>query len=235
MTAIQTEGQSLNPSAIVSLFTLDTTKLGGPLLRFCQGTETHGSVKFGGQTYEAVDVEFNGLETSGVGALPTPTITFGNSSGIVQMLVNTYGDMLGCKLYRVRTFAKFLDDQAEADPEAFYGPDIFQVERKTAETDTAVSWELSAAIDQEGRMLPARVIVRDTCLWRYRIWNEGTRSWDYSNAQCPYVGNKYFDINDQPVTSPVDDQPSRRLSCCKARFGANNPLPFGGFPGVARN
>lgn len=235
MPTIQSEGQSLEPSAIVSLFTLDTTSLGGPLLRFTQGKETNGPVKFAGQVYEAVDVEFTGLETSGVGALPQPKITFSNTSGIVQMLVNTYGDMLGCRLYRIRTFARFLDDAADADPEAFYGPDIFQVERKSSENSTAVTWDLSAGIDQEGRMLPARVIVRETCLWRYRYWNPDTLTWDYSNAQCPYVGNQYFDVNDNPVASPADDKPSRRLSCCRARFGRNSPLPFGGFPGIARS
>lgn len=235
MPTIQSEGQSLQPSAIVSLFTLDTTPLGGPLLRFTQGKKTSGSVVFGGQTYEAVDVEFKGLETSGVGALPTPEITFSNTSGIMQMLVNTYGDMLGCKLYRIRTFAKFLDGEADADPEAFYGPDVYQVQRKTSETAQAVTWELSATIDQEGRMLPARVIVRDTCLWRYRYWNQDLSQWDYSKAQCPYVGTNYFDVNDQPVASPAEDVPSRRLSCCKTRFGANAPLPFGGFPGIMRS
>ena len=30
------------------------------------------------------------------------------------------------------------------------------------------------------------------------------------------------------------DRCGKRLSSCKLRFGANNPLPFGGFPGVSR-
>ena len=49
-----------------------------------------------------------------------------------------------------------------------------------------------------------------------------------------YTGGRYFDINDNEVSDPALDYPSRRLGCCHARFGKNNPLPFGGFPRVQR-
>ena len=32
--------------------------------------------------------------------------------------------------------------------------------------------------------------------------------------------------------NPADDVCGKRLSSCKARFGATNSLPFGGFPGL---
>lgn len=34
------------------------------------------------------------------------------------------------------------------------------------------------------------------------------------------------------TVNPADDVCGKRLSSCKARFGANNELPFGGFPGL---
>ena len=234
MTTIQAVAQSLAPDAIVSLFTLDTTSVGGPVLRFVQGREVDGPVLYGGLEYQPVDCEFKGLEASGIGALPTPSITVANSDGIFQAIINTWGDVLGCTLYRVRTFARFLDNGSEPDPAAFFGPDTFRVERKANENSVFIEWELSAAIDQEGKKLPGRQVVRDTCLWRYRAWNAASGTFDYSKALCPYTGSKYFDINDQEVTDPALDVPSRRLGCCEARFGVGNPLPFGGFPGVAR-
>jgi len=232
--SLQSEAQSLSPSGIISLFTVDASSMNGPLMHFVQGSDSDGPVVFNGVEYQPIDVEFSGLETSGAGALPTPTIRISNVDGMAQALVSTFGELLGCTMYRVRTYKRFLDGQPDADPEAFYGPDIFRFERKTSENGVYIEWELSASIDQEGKMLPGRVVIRNTCLWRYRYFNNSTGHFDYSKAQCPYAGDKYFDINDQEVTDPAKDAPSRRLSCCRARFGRKNPLPFGGFPGVQR-
>lgn len=231
---IQSEAQSLSPSGIVSLFTIDASPMGGPMMYFVQGSEHNGPVVFNGVEYQPVDVEFSGLETSGAGALPTPKIRISNIDGLASALVSTYGELLGCPIYRIRTYTRFLDGQPDADPESFFGPDIFRFERKASENSVYIEWELSAAIDQEGKQLPGRTVIRNTCLWRYRYFNNSTGHFDYSKAQCPYAGDKYFDINDQEVTDPAKDVPSRRLGCCRARFGRNNPLPFGGFPGVQR-
>ena len=145
----------------------------------------------------------------------------------------TWGELLGCTIYRVRTFARHLDDGEEPDSEAFYGPDIFRFERKSSENSVYIEWELSASIDQEGKQLPGRLVIRETCMWRYRRFDPSTGRFDYSKAQCPYAGDNFFDRNDLPTT-PDKDEPSRRLSCCRARFGVNGPFPFGGFPGVQR-
>jgi len=235
MTGISQEAQSLNPSAIVALFTLDTTSIGGPVLHFIQGTkENNAPVQHGGIEYQPVDIEFDGLEVTGAGALPTPIIRVSNTDGLAQAIINTWGDLLGCVVTRIRTYARFLDGQPDEDPDVFFGPDIFRVERKAQENPVFIEWELSASIDQEGKLLPGRQIIRDTCLWRYRIYDPATATFNYSKAQCPYTGSQYFDFEDNPVASPAEDVPSRRLGCCRARFGAGSPLPFGGFPGVAR-
>lgn len=235
MTSIQTESQSLSPSGIISLFVLDASFVGGTIMHFVQGSESDGAISFGGIGYVAMDVEFEGLETSGVGSLPTPTIRVGNGDGLWQGMLNTFGGLEGCTLHRIRTYERFLDGRDDADPQAFYGPDTFRIERKTTEGSAVIEWELSAAIDQEGKMLPGRQVIRDTCLHRYRVWNPGTARFDYSKAQCPYTGAQAYDINDLPISDPSKDTPSRRLSCCRTRFGRANPLPFGGFPGVARS
>jgi lambda family phage minor tail protein L len=232
MATIQTEIQSLDTTAMISLFSLDTRDYGGSVLLFTQGYETTSPVSFGGLIYTPVDIKFDGLETSGVGALPTPTLTLANTDGMVQAIVNAYGDLNGAQVTRTRTFARFLDGQPGADSNASIGPDVYRVERKVSDTPTEIQWELSAAPDQAGQVIPGRPAIRGTCLWRYRYWNGS--SFNYSNAMCPYTGTKYYDAENNPVTSAANDKPSRTVDCCKTRFGKNKVLPFGGFPGMGR-
>jgi lambda family phage minor tail protein L len=232
MSQFQSEAQKLDPSAIISLFTVDATSVGGSVLRFVQARQASADVKFAGLTYQPIDIEFSGLETSGVGALPTPTMSIANTDMFIQALVNTLGDLNGCIVTRIRTFARFLDGQPEADPTAIYGPDVYKIERKAEDTPEQIAWELSAAIDQEGKMLPGRPMVRDTCMWRYRMYENG--AFNYDRVLCPYTGNQYFDELDKPTTA-AKDKPSRTKNCCRLRFGEGKPWPFGGFPGMGRN
>lgn len=234
MSALQSTVQSPNPGAKVTLFRLDTTKIGGDVKYFCQSAYQSTGVSFGGVYYTPVDVDFSGFETTGTGALPTPHMKLANSNGVFQAMVNTYGDLVGCVIQRVRTFHQFLDGQSEADPTAYYGPETFRIDRKVSENPVYIEWELAASFDQEGKMLPGRTIIRDTCLWRYRIWNESTNAWNYDKAQCPYAGTNYFDAHGNAQSEPKNDKCGRRLSDCKLRFGSDGVLPFGGFPGVGR-
>jgi lambda family phage minor tail protein L len=231
--ALEATAQSLTPGEIVELFRLDTGSYGGPILYFTQAKFETEAIRFGGVTYEPVDVEFKGFETSGVGSLPTPSISVANTGGVIQSIINTYGDLLGCDFRRVRTFRRFLDGQPAADPAAYFGPDIFRVERKTNENAEFIEWELSAAIDQEGKQLPGRLVLRDICLWRYRRYDAASGGFDYSNAQCPYAGAIYYDESGNETT--IDkDRCGRRLSHCRQRFGARAVLPYGGFPSASR-
>lgn len=230
--------QTPNPGDIATMFRLDTTSIGGSVQYFCQAAANTSGFSFGGVYYTPVDVKFEGFETNGTGALPQPKMQLAATNGVFQAMVNTYGDLVGCSIHRVRTFKRFLDGEPDADPTAYYGPDLFRVERKSSENPVFIEWELSAAIDQEGKMLPGRQVLRDTCLFRYRVWDPalagGAGAFDYSKAVCPYTGtNGSFTKTGVPTTN-ANDQCGRQLSQCKLRFGANNPLPFGGFPGVAR-
>jgi hypothetical protein len=46
------------------------------------------------------------------------------------------------------------------------------------------------------------------------------------------AATQYFDDTDAPVASLALDACGKRLSSCKARFGATEALPFGSFPGI---
>ena len=243
--SLQSVVQAPNPGEIVTLFRLDATSIGGQVYYFCQGAYDAKGVTFGGVYYTPVDVEFSDFETNGNGSLPTPKMRIANGNGVIQGMVNTYGDMLGCDVARVRTFRRFLDGEPDADPTAYFGPDRFRVERKADENPIFIEWELSASIDQEGRKLPGRVILRDTCMWRYRRWEPEVRDalgrvvtparqvYHKGTTACPYTGGKFFDRFNKPTT--IDkDVCNHQLDGCEARYGVGQPKPFGAFPGVAR-
>lgn len=238
MSAHLSENQKLDASATIQLFTLDCTSVGGGVVRFVSGTEQGEAVQYQGQFYTPSDITFDGLETTGQGALPRPTLTISNAdamvNGLIQSIVNSYGDLNGCVLTRIRVNERFLDGRPDADPASFFGPDVFAVEQKVSDTSMEITWELSASIDQAGRNLPGRIAVRDTCLSRYRFWDEDLGRFVYEKAICPYAGTNYFNEKNESVTDPAEDKPSRTVDCCKLRFGSGATLPFGGFPGMAR-
>lgn len=238
-TTFTQESQSLTPSAKIALFRLDVSSIGGPVVFFTTSVlpgET--SVIFGGQAYTPIDISIEGFEVNAGGVLPTPKMKIANSDLFIQSLINQFGDLAGCELRRVRTYARFLDGQSDADPTAFMGPDVFLVDRKTDEGPDFIEWELSAAIDQEGKMLPGRQFIRDICTRRYRTY-------DPTNAAaaadgfvypkifpCKYTGAASFDALGATTTS-ANDNCGRRLSDCKLRFPPN-ALPTGAFPGIGR-
>jgi lambda family phage minor tail protein L len=241
MPSITQVSQSPNPGEKIELFRLDTTKLGGPVLFFCKGAlEGGASVVFGGVTYKPTDLKLSDFEMNAGGALPQPKMQIANSDDQIQQIVNTYGDLAGAEIRRVRTFKRFLDGQPDADPSAFIGPDVFKVERKSDENPSYVEWELSAALDQEGKMLPGRQVLRDTCVKRYRIYDPtnpeaAEDGFVYATVNaCPYTGTNNFNTQDASVEEKSQDRCSRHLTGCELRFGKSNPLPFGGFPAAAR-
>jgi lambda family phage minor tail protein L len=105
---------------------------------------------------------------------------------VLDGLLGPGGDLLGATLTRLRTFRRFLDGEPDADPTAHFEPDIWRLERKTRQDAVLVEWELASVLEQEGRRLPGRQMLRDLCSHSYRRWT-GSR-FDYAAASCPYTG-----------------------------------------------
>lgn len=220
--------QSLNPSAVIELFIVDLTALGDTLYRFHAGTnELKQNLVWQGNTYQAWPAEAKGFDLSTSGTSPRPKLVLGNALGTISALILAYNDCVGAKVTRKRTLKKYLDAvnftggvNADADPNAYLPDDIFFINRKLTETNEVVEFELAAAHDVAGVMLPGRQIVQNLCPWRYR------------GGECGYAGTSYFNEQDAAVGSAALDVCGKRLSSCKARFGENEELPFGGFPGA---
>lgn len=229
--ALSAAAQAAAPEPYVVLFDLDATVLGGSVYRFSQSSREAAPIRFGGHDYVPVDVEVEGFEWAGRGPLPSPTLKVGNVNRVFSALLSQCNDLLGATLIRTRTLRQFLDDAEEADPTAHFPLDVYKIERKTLANKVFVQWELSASLDQEGRMLPGRQVLRDTCTHRYRRWTGS--AFDYVLATCPYAGTAGFNAMGSPTTS-AKDVCGKRLSDCRLRFGQSAVLPTRSFPGVAR-
>ena len=114
------------------------------------------------------------------------------------------------------------DRNPTADPNEHFLDEIWFIERKVSETKEVVEFELTTAIDLNGEQLPGRQIISGVCGWLIRG--------GYRGPFCGYTGPAVADANDVPTTDPARDQCGGRVGSCKLRFGADKPLPYGGFP-----
>lgn len=225
---IQSEIQSLSPSAIIELFVLDTTNyVGGTVFYFHAGTnQLQGSVVWQGNSYYPMPIEAEGFDVTARGTLPRPKLRVANVGGLFSAEVSTFDDFVGSKVIRKRTFMRYLDAvnftagiNIDADPNQHFADDIWYVDQKVSENRHMVEWELASAFDLQGVMLPNRQVIQNACAWRYR------------SAECGYMGSAY-DKNDV-ASDMTNDYCAKRLSSCRVRF-QNNIIPFGGFPGSVR-
>ncbi|MCW5657453.1 MAG: phage minor tail protein L [Burkholderiaceae bacterium] len=223
----------LEHGAVIELYELDATMLGGEVLRFHAGRNgLGGSVVWQGLTYEPFPIECDGFELAAQGPMPRPTLRVANVFGLIGVLVRQYKGLKGARLTRRRTLAKYLDAvnfeggvNPSADPLAHYPDDVYQVDRQSQRDRALAVFELASPMDVAGVMLPRRQIVHGFCPWIYR------------GPDCGYTGAPVAKEDDSPTALLGEDKCGHRLSSCRLRQWPNNELSFGGFPGagVVRN
>lgn len=214
--------QQLSADAIVEFYEVDLTVIGGTeTLYFHDGTNgLTQSVSWQGIDYELWPIRAEGFDLSAKGALPRPTLQVANVYNTLTPYIEDYAGLVGAKVTRRRTFARYLDGQPTADPNQHYDDETFYVERKIKDDGIFASFELASALDLDGVRLPSRGVSVNSCAWVYRE----------VGSDCPYVGTNYFNVNDTPVATLAEDVCSKTPKACKLRFGARAILPFGGFP-----
>lgn len=228
---IESDVQKSYPGDFIELFDLDASAFGGGVHRFVRDTDSGQPVLWQGNLYMPLAFEADGFEMNGQGSLPRPKLRASHLNTTLMALVAEHDDLLGTVVTRWRTFTRYLDNGPDANPDIHFPPDVYVIDQKTGQDNVSIEWELAAAMDQEGRKLPGRQVLRDICSWRYRQWTGS--AFDYAEAACPYTGTDYFDDLGNACAAS-EDRCGKRLSDCKLRFGAG-VLPFGGFPGVARS
>ena len=143
--------QSINPSAIIELFTLQlSTALHGAntIYRFHAGSNlnANGKIVWAGNEYLRFPVQASGFAFQ-KGQLPRPKLMISNGTGLISAILlsvneETVGnDLTGATVTRIRTLAKFIDavnfadgTNATADNTAEFPQEIYSVDRKATET-----------------------------------------------------------------------------------------------------
>jgi lambda family phage minor tail protein L len=180
-------------SAIVEMFDIDLYPVTGNVndifyfTNMLKPDET--KIQWKGKTYEPLPLISSGYEKNTTGQIAQPTLTVSNILGTFTEVVNSYDDLVGAKVTRRRTFAKYLDGEPEADTLQEFPIDIFYIERKTDEDILSITWQLSSAMDLEGLQIPRRVITQNHCLWKYR------------SSECGYTGAPVFNVNDEIIST----------------------------------
>ncbi len=170
---IKADIQSLSPSALIELFVLDmsNTTSGGKLFFHAGTNELMQPVVWQGVTYEPWPIKASGFDKTGQGTLPRPKIQVSNFAGTVSAEVQANDDLVGCRIIRKMTLARFLDavnfkdGNPTADPNQHFPDEMWFIEQKTLETHQVVEFELSSVFDLMGVQLPYRQIIKNTCRW----------------------------------------------------------------------
>lgn len=219
--------QTLEPGTLVTLYELDATPLGGELYRFHPHAQSE-SIWWQGNEYSPWPIIAEGFEMTGQGQQPMPTLTVGNVDGFITALVIYFDDLVGSKLTRHRTLGRYLDavnfagGNPEADPDEELPPDVWYIERKITEDNTAIKFELASALDFMNVQLPRGQIVANVCRW--------LSIGGYRGPYCGYSGPPVATEADIITTDAARDKCGGRLGSCKLRFGQTKPLPYGSFP-----
>lgn len=176
------ELQSVSPSAIIELFVLELNAAQhgtSDIYRFHAGVSlnANGEIVWAGNNYLRFPVEAEGFAYEGKGALPRPRIRCSNILGtITALLLSLPNGLVGAKVTRIRTLARYLDaanfpgsvnPYGTADPTAEFPREIYYIDRKSAETRDLVEFELAAAFDLAGVRAPKRQCISNICQWKY--------------------------------------------------------------------
>ena len=234
MELIATDAQRLSGEPQVVLFEIDARAYGDAVLRFTPVVDGQESweVQFGGNIYRRLPIKADGFTWNGTGTAPRPTLSLAAEDLVFLSLVVRGDDLIGCPVRRIRTYRKYLDDGATPNPSATFPVDHYVIEKKAKQLRRELSYELSTPMDQQGKKIPARQVIRDTCMHRFRYWANG--QWNYQGVTCPYTGAAMYEPNGQPTSDPTKAKCGKRLSDCEKHFGVGAVLPIFAFPGVGR-
>ena len=161
---------------------------------------------------------------------PHQVVMRNRRDGAISALCLYYDDLAQARVTIHETQKQYLDARNFSDGNTTADPTqekrhLYFIDTKSLETDESVEFALSSPMDLQGMMIPTRQY-HSICTWCIR---NQYRSGD----GCDYAGAKYFDKNNKPVDDPSQDVCNGTLTACKLRFGENNELSFGGFPGTS--
>ena len=213
--------QELSQDTFIDLFEVSGYNPNSPFDSF--RFTNHSGVQFGGKAYTPIACQIEMIEYTSEGQQPEPSLTVGDPDGIITDLILLYNNMEGASIHVIRTQARYLDGQSNADPTAILTEADFIIARREQHAPRKlITFALANPIEVDGAKLPGRICLR-TCIWVYR-----------DPDTCGYSGNTRFTLSNQRTLDPALDKCAKSIIACRLRFGENAVLPFGGYPGLQR-
>lgn len=207
--------------AMLDLYEVDLSVIGGDIYRFHNGLNTNGqAVIWQGETYTPYPIDASGFEMSGQGASNRPTMTLSNLFGLITALASEHEECVGGIVKRRQVYAKYLDaaNFPNGNPHANPSEEvvsIYVIEQLTKLRHDIATFTLAIPTETDNAILPARPLLRNTCAWIYR------------SPDCGYKGGPVADEKDRSTDDPKNDKCSKCLTGCMLR---NNVRNFGGIP-----
>ena len=137
-----------------------------------------------GQEFVSYPMETSGFEVKGDNSLPRPRLKVANIEYAISKYLKVHNNLIGAKVVRKRTFARFLDDvnfpagknpywnvdtqNSEASPTSYLPDQTYYINRRTTETKDLVELELSTVFELDNKFLPNRNVYSKYCTWIYR-------------------------------------------------------------------
>ncbi len=211
--------------AILVLYDFDLTGIGGARFYLHAGVNgLNQPIVWRGVTYEPYPIHGEGFELSGQGPSTRPTLSVSNAYGLVTGLAARLDGLVGGVVTKRVVYAKYLDavNFSTGNPQANPAQEVvsrYTIERISALNNKVASLELASPAETDGAIIPARAIFANVCSATYR-------------GSCPYRGRPVADRFDMPTSDVMQDECSKTLLGCKARFFANGALPYWGFLSV---
>lgn len=190
---------NLSPSALITLFEIDASDLafnsgligedailsGDLVFRFHNNTKLGTtSIFWGGLEYIAAPITAENFEISAKGTSPVPVLSISSNDegidalGALKIKIRQLDDLVGAKVTRIRTFAKYLDADnfigAELpknfapDPQVELPRDIYYIDNKSQEDKYSISFNLTSIFDVQGISLPQEIVISNRCRFQYR-------------------------------------------------------------------
>ena len=169
-------------SALISLY--EVTLSDSDTVYFYNGLDENlQSVEFDGNTYLPLPILSEGFDIESGGMYSRPTITIGNVTSVFSDSLlegQSFEDLISKRITRRTTLAEYLGIASSIE----FPSTVYVIDRIKEKSAIAVTLELSVPFDLQGIKLPFRVVLKDTCPWRYK---EATN--DSEASGCTWCSN----------------------------------------------
>lgn len=205
----------INPNTDATLFFTPGVEGDLTTIKFHPIGQTNKNTDSEANEYTAIPMEMSNVEGTSDGPGNRPSLTLANVTDELRSALDdesfTFEDLVGTRIRRRRTFAKYLVGGDDASSPYEFPEATYIVERIQLRSKTVIVLELAAPFDLEGVKLPGRLVVGKYCSWIYQGREEhGCGGCIFpSNSQMidqnDRIQDVFFDLNDNPLVTNVSE------------------------------